>query len=128
MAVKIKSGKAMVYIVVDHCGLTTQTLKYAVLKLKKSFQKIPNVVAQPTTNARRYVATIKSATNSRITWPCLAVAEIRTTARNRYVATEMFIRSLFAASRDGGDAITYMKLNALTEEFGLLPQRKHVER
>ena len=118
----------MVYTVVDHCGLTTLTLKYAVLKQKKSFQKIPNVVAQPTTNARRYVATVKSATNSKIPWPCLAVAEIRTTARNRYVAAEMFTKSLFAASIDGGQAITYMKLNALTEEFGLLPQRNHVER
>ena len=29
----------MVYIVVDHCGLTTHTLKYAVLKLKKIVSK-----------------------------------------------------------------------------------------
>ena len=67
VAVQIKYGKAMVCIVVDRCGLTTQTMKYVVLTLKKSFQKIPSAVTQPTTNARRYVATVKSATNSRIT-------------------------------------------------------------
>lgn len=105
----MKFGEATVRIVVDHCGLTTQTMKRAVLKLRKLYQDLLGVVLKRTTSVRRYVAADNSGTKFKITLLCLAVVEIHTTKIGRHAVVGRLMKSLPVKNIKNGMAIIYMK-------------------